>query len=361
MYDLVEAAWLARIGSKFHHVDLDSCQGGWLAMRANSSFEVVLTPIPEDTARPQSWHVLDNLQFSPPHVETSPTNVANSAKLSLTKFVELDSFLDEISNRSLAIPVFALRRNTALCDPRLYAVRTPRLFAPIKRTADLTIALSLGMLFLPILLAFLIAIRVESAGPGIFAQTRVGKDGNEFRLYKLRSMTVNVGESGPLSTTVPNDLRVTRVGRLVRRWRIDELPQLWNVIVGEMSLIGPRPEVPETSRHLSRLMPGFDLRTQVRPGITGWAQVVVGFADCLEKHERRLEHDLYYVRHHSISLDLRIAIESLKVIITPKGTRSQTLGGAKWFARPMVPSINLPSSGAPSKRSVQLVTSDPLD
>jgi lipopolysaccharide/colanic/teichoic acid biosynthesis glycosyltransferase len=125
--------------------------------------------------------------------------------------------------------------------------------------------------------------------------------------------------TGPFATTIPNDPRVTRLGRLLRKLRIDELPQLWNVLRGDMSLIGPRPEMPESAQYLASQVAGFELRTLVQPGLSGWAQVNSGYADSLPKHERRVEHDLYYIRYPSLLLELRIALRTVKIVVLSMG------------------------------------------
>ena len=233
--------------------------------------------------------------------------------------VSLNSLLDQYCSRQARVPILALSNNPRLCDPRLFQNRSSQSYVVIKRLVDLVVALTFGLLCLPFLPLIALAIKLESTGPVVFAQTRVGRYGREFTMYKLRSMTHMAAPSGPLMTTLPNDPRVTRVGKLMRKTRIDEIPQLWNVIRGDMSLIGPRPELPSSSDYLSEIFPGFELRTLAKPGVTGWAQVTIGYADSLEKHQRRLEHDLYYVRSATFSRDFEVARRTLRVMITSKG------------------------------------------
>ena len=170
----------------------------------------------------------------------------------------------------------------------------------MKRVMDVALSLLALLLLSPLLLLTAIAVAVESGGPVLFVQTRIGLGGREFGMYKFRSMVKNAAAIGPYYTDT-DDPRITRVGRLIRRTSIDELPQLLNVLKGDMSLVGPRPDVPE-QRKLYR-DEDWALRCSVRPGITGWSQAVFRSAG---SQELRLGLDLRYVREHSIWLDLRI-------------------------------------------------------
>ncbi len=166
-----------------------------------------------------------------------------------------------------------------------------------------------------------LAIRLESAGSVLFWQERIGRGGKTFQMVKFRSMYAgNEGETGDVFADAEDD-RVTRVGRLLRTLRIDELPQFWNVVKGEMSLIGPRPEQVGLAEHFSDDMALYEYRHLVRPGISGWAQVLQGYAADEDATRRKLEHDLYYVKHQSVTLDLLIVYLTLKTILTGFGAR----------------------------------------
>ncbi len=254
---------------------------------------------------------------SPGRLEDLPKSAPNG--LPQNELAHLEAMINELSLSRRAIPLFALKNDPDLCDVRLFQDRSLTSYVIGKRAIDLAVTLIMGLMCLPFLPLLALAIKLDSPGPVFFAQTRVGRYGKPFTIYKLRSMTHLAPPSGPLMTTLPNDPRVTKVGRVIRKTRIDEIPQLWNVVRGEMSLIGPRPELPASSEYLSELLPGFKFRMQVRPGVTGWAQVLVGYADSLDKHQRRLEHDLYYVRYHSFSMDFEVARRTLRVMITSKG------------------------------------------
>lgn len=190
---------------------------------------------------------------------------------------------------------------------------TPR-FRGVKRAFDLIVSVPLLVVSAPLILIVGILIRFDSTGPVIYSQKRLGVDGRVFTIYKLRTMREDA-ESAGASYATENDPRITRIGRLLRKTRIDEIPQLLNVILGDMSLIGPRPERPENEHMLETAIPGFHLRTCIRPGLTGWAQICAPYANTTEQSGRKLEYDLYYIRNASIALDLRIAAKTLGVMM----------------------------------------------
>ena len=174
---------------------------------------------------------------------------------------------------------------------------------------------------LPILALVAVAIKLSSRGPILFRQTRVGWQGRHFTLYKFRSMRENAeAETGAVWAS-KNDPRVTPVGRWLRRLRLDELPQLINVLRGDMSIVGPRPERPEFVAVLSKQIPFFRQRLCVRPGITGWAQINHKYGDTMEDAARKLEYDLYYIKHLSPSLDAYIVLQTLKIVLLQRGAQ----------------------------------------
>jgi exopolysaccharide biosynthesis polyprenyl glycosylphosphotransferase len=174
---------------------------------------------------------------------------------------------------------------------------------------------------LPILALVAVAIKLSSRGPILFRQTRVGWQGQHFVLYKFRSMRQDAeAETGAIWAS-KNDPRVTPVGRWLRRLRLDELPQFINVLRGEMSIVGPRPERPEFVTTLSKQIPFFRQRLCVRPGITGWAQINHKYGDTLEDAARKLEYDLYYIKHLSPSLDAYIVLQTLKIVLLRRGAQ----------------------------------------
>ena len=155
--------------------------------------------------------------------------------------------------------------------------------------------------------------------PIFFTQYRVGQSGRVFKMYKFRSMRANAPNQNQLMTQA-NDDRVTKVGRIIRKWRIDELPQLWNVLKGEMSLIGPRPELPTEVERLDKEIPFYIYRQIVKPGISGWAQVMQGEGH-VENIQTKLEYDFYYIKNFSFTLDFLIVIKTIQTMLTGFGAR----------------------------------------
>lgn len=189
-----------------------------------------------------------------------------------------------------------------------------------KRLTDLFMAVFLGVLTSPIMLITAVIIKAESHGPVLFSQERIGQDNESFILYKFRSMSVNSEKEGA-QFAQKDDARITRFGNLIRKFRIDELPQFWNVLKGDMSLIGPRPERPIFVDLFKEEIPFYAYRHKVRPGITGWAQIKDGYADGVESTKRKLEYDFYYIKNLSFSLDLLIIYATIKTILTGFGSR----------------------------------------
>jgi len=192
------------------------------------------------------------------------------------------------------------------------------LYLRVKRSLDLVACLPFAILAFPILAAAAIAIKLDSPGPIFFQQARTGYRGRPFVCYKLRTMRANA--EGPAFTRDGDD-RVTRVGKFLRKWRIDELPQLLNVIKGDMSWIGPRPEAVSLAQEYSANIPFYDYRHAVRPGISGWAAVHQGNVAEVDAARIKLEYDFFYIRYFSIWLDLLICIKTLQTILTGFGSR----------------------------------------
>lgn len=184
---------------------------------------------------------------------------------------------------------------------------------------EATLALALLLLVSPLLLLVALAIRLEDGGPILYHQVRIGLHGRPFMILKLRSMRQDAEADGRPRFAARQDDRITRVGRFIRRTRIDELPQLINVMRGEMHLIGPRPERPDFVAELSRELPGYGARHSVKPGITGLAQVQVGYTDDTAGAAAKLRCDLDYVHHRSLLLDLAILGLTVQVVLTGRG------------------------------------------
>jgi len=191
----------------------------------------------------------------------------------------------------------------------------------IKRTFDLLVASILLLLAWPVMLLTALAIRIEDGGPVIFRQERIGRVGRPFQVLKFRSMRTDAEKDGVARWAQANDDRITRVGRFIRKTRIDELPQLFNVLRGDMSLVGPRPERPSFVEQLTAEIPFYAIRHSVKPGVTGWAQVRYSYGASLAESRRKLQFDLYYVKNHSLLLDLQIIMETVRVVVFGEGAR----------------------------------------
>lgn len=191
----------------------------------------------------------------------------------------------------------------------------------VKRCLDLVGSAVMIVLTLPLVATAALLIALESGGPVIYRQERVGYRGRTFTVLKLRSMARNAEADGRPAWASVNDARVTRVGKLIRRLRIDELPQLLNVLKGEMSFVGPRPERPEFVAMLTEQIPFYAVRHSVKPGLTGWAQVRYSYGATVEQSIRKLEYDLYYVKNHTLLLDIVILLETVRVVLLGEGAR----------------------------------------
>jgi sugar transferase (PEP-CTERM system associated) len=191
----------------------------------------------------------------------------------------------------------------------------------VKRTFDIVVSAILLVLALPVMALTALVVRFESPGPVIYRQQRVGRGGRLFTCLKFRSMRADAEQDGVARWAIQSDPRVTRVGRFIRKMRIDELPQLLNVIKGEMSFVGPRPERPEFVGELKRTIPYYDLRHSVKPGVTGWAQVRYSYGASVEDARKKLQFDLYYVKNHSLFLDVLILVETVRVVIFREGAQ----------------------------------------
>jgi len=189
----------------------------------------------------------------------------------------------------------------------------------IKRLMDIVFSLIILTLTLPITLIVALAIKIDSEGPVFFKQIRVGKDGKEFKIYKFRSMIKDAEKhTGPVWST-KDDPRITRVGKIIRKFRLDEIPQFINVLRGEMSLVGPRPERPYFVEKLSKEIPLYKRRLRVKPGITGWAQVKHKYDETIEDVKKKLQYDLYYIENISLRMDLKILFRTVFVVLFGKG------------------------------------------
>ena len=199
--------------------------------------------------------------------------------------------------------------------------RKSRMLAASKRLLDILMAAIGLVMAAPVMLLVAIAILVTSRGPALYHQRRVGLNGRIFTVHKFRSMRQDAEAStGPVWASKTGDPRVTPVGRFLRRSRLDELPQLWNVLIGEMSFVGPRPERPEFVEELTAQIPYYGQRHVVRPGLTGWAQVRYSYGASKEDALEKLQYELYYIKNLSLALDLLIIVETIKTVVLRRGT-----------------------------------------
>ncbi|MCP3981345.1 MAG: TIGR03013 family PEP-CTERM/XrtA system glycosyltransferase [bacterium] len=188
----------------------------------------------------------------------------------------------------------------------------------LKRAADLALASILLVLTTPLMAFTAMLVALDSGFPVLYRQSRLGRDGKEFNLLKFRSMRQDAEKAGP-SWTRSYDPRVTRVGSVIRVLRIDELPQLINVLKGEMSFVGPRPERGHFVKQLEEVIPYYGLRTTMRPGLTGWAQVEYGYGSTVDESLEKLKYDLYYIKNNNLLLDMWIVLKTVKVVLTGRG------------------------------------------
>ena len=246
-----------------------------------------------------------------------PINDILDCKMSGVRVVDIEGFFERQTGR---INIESLSPSSMIfADGFINAV----IKSTMHRIFDLVVSLIVLLITLPIIVVAAIAIWIESGfrGPVIYRQTRVGRDGGLFRILKFRSMSVHAEGSGGARWAVPGDSRITLVGTVLRATRIDELPQLINVLKGEMSFVGPRPERPEFVDALVNEIPFYDLRHRVNPGITGWAQICYPYGASREDAKDKLEYDLYYIKSYSLFLDLMILIQTAQVILSGKGAR----------------------------------------
>ncbi|MHB1174852.1 MAG: TIGR03013 family XrtA/PEP-CTERM system glycosyltransferase [Sulfuriferula sp.] len=189
----------------------------------------------------------------------------------------------------------------------------------VKRIFDLVVSLVIVLISLPAMVLTALAIYLESGGPVLYRQERVGQHGKPFTIMKFRSMRNDAEQDGKPRWADKDDDRTTRVGRFIRRVRLDELPQLFNVFMGHMSFVGPRPERPYFVNELTRQLPYYNSRHTVKPGITGWAQVCYAYGASVEDAVEKLQYDLYYVKNHTLFLDMMVLFQTVQVVLRGKG------------------------------------------
>jgi len=227
--------------------------------------------------------------------------------------VEWPGFFEKLSGR---IPIDNLAPSFFIFND---GFRKSRMLLLIRRVLSAIVAGVFLVLLLPFFFVVAIFIKFDSSGPVLYSQIRVGQHNKAIRIYKFRSMRNDAEKNGDAVWAVENDPRVTRVGRILRRSRIDELPQLLNVLVGELEFVGPRPERPEFVEKLQGLIPYYALRHTVKPGITGWAQVMFHYGGTIDESKEKLQYDLFYIKNMSLKMDLLILFHTFKIVILGRG------------------------------------------
>jgi sugar transferase (PEP-CTERM system associated) len=198
--------------------------------------------------------------------------------------------------------------------------RQARINAFVRSVFHRLVALVGALFSLPIAVLTAILIKLDSSGPVLYRQERVGRNGRPFTLMKFRSMRTDAEKNGPVWAQSEDD-RVTRVGRIIRKIRVDEIPQFWNILKGEMSFVGPRPERPHFVSQLAEEIPYYEQRHLIAPGLTGWAQIKYPYGSSIEDARQKLQYDLYYIKNQSLLLDAAILFETVKTILFGRGAR----------------------------------------
>lgn len=235
-----------------------------------------------------------------------------------TRGIRIQNGEDVYENLAGQVPLDSFRLSWLLFSAGPTVSKTKLFY---KRTASLAFSALGFVLTLPLVPLIALAIRLGSKGPILFRQVRVGKDGKTFKLYKFRSMREGVESDGQYKPAKENDDRFTRVGKFLRRTRLDEIPQLYNILRGDMYFVGPRPFVPNQEKELVEKIPFYSQRWIVKPGATGWAQVNLGYCATVEDNSTKLAHDLFYIKNMSMGLDLLILFRTIKVLLLGRGSR----------------------------------------
>jgi sugar transferase (PEP-CTERM system associated) len=249
--------------------------------------------------------------------ESTPNPVIEKlmmARLDSNRVRDLVQFYEELWQK---VPLYYLGTRWFLLTEGFSLLGNP-VRLRIKRLMDVAISVAMLVLSTPILLLTAICIRLESPGPIIYRQVRTGRDGKDFIIFKFRSMRVDAEAKGP-QWAQEKDTRITFVGGFIRKMRIDELPQLINVLGGSMSFVGPRPERPEFNLGLEKQLSFYSLRHLIQPGLTGWAQVLYPYGASVEDAREKLQYDLFYIKNHSVWLDISIVLKTIQVVLFGKG------------------------------------------
>lgn len=273
----------------------------------NYSFTVVTSPQTDRLPDECEGVVIDTLQKSKPEW----IRFISDCQLSGMQVIQAEDIYEVLTGRVSL---------THLSEGMVRNYSTGGVYLILKRAIDLVVVIASAPISLLVLCACMIWIRVESHGPALFTQERIGQGGKPFVIYKLRTMYSDSAGDYP-SLGGQRDSRITRIGRLLRRFRLDEVPQFWNIMKGDMSLIGPRPEQVEFADSYLRQIPYYSYRHLVRPGIAGWAQVCQGYTSNVEETKEKLMYDFYYIKHLSFWLDTLVALKAVRTVFTGFGAR----------------------------------------
>jgi sugar transferase (PEP-CTERM system associated) len=244
-----------------------------------------------------------------------PTKELVRCRVKGIQIIEGASFYEMLTGRFI---VKQINPAWLIFSEGFYKSRTRRF---LKRSTDIILSIALLILLSPLIVAIAILIKIDSKGPVIFSQERLGKNKKTYLIHKFRSMVSDAEKhSGPVWAK-DNDSRITRVGRYIRKWRMDEIPQLWNVLKGDMSFVGPRPEREFFVKKLEDIIPYFTERFSVKPGVTGWAQVCYSYGASVEDAIEKLNYDLFYIKNMSIFMDFMIIMRTVKIVLFGKGAR----------------------------------------
>ena len=294
---MLQARLRCERGARFEPVTLDAADLSWATVRRQRLWGVVVASDPSGPAtQPMLAPLLDCKLRGLPVLDAACFHETHLGRMQLETLTAADL---------LAAPGFAVTR----------------IHAVLKRLTDILIGSALLVLALPLMLLTAVAIKLDSPGPVLYRQQRIGRFGATFTLAKFRSMNIDAEAGGKPRWAEMRDPRITRIGRFIRATRIDELPQLANVIRGEMSLVGPRPERPHFVRQLTDAIPFYQQRGYAKPGLTGWAQVNFPYGASIEDAREKLAYDLYYVKHASFRLDAAILLSTIRVVLFGIGAR----------------------------------------
>ncbi len=309
----------ARIGALAAQPGSNVVVAGYVAM--GEANPIVADAIPRDRIPNLAAHVVDNgasevVLALEERRNALPLKDLLRVKTTGVTVSEISSFLERETGR---IDLNSVNPSWLIFSDGFASGRM--LSSAFKRAFDVAASLLLLILTLPVILITALAIKLESKGPAFYRQRRVGLYNEGFDIIKLRSMRQDAEVAGKAVWAEKDDPRITRIGRFIRKVRIDELPQTWTVLKGEMSFVGPRPERPQFVEQLEQQLPYYAERHMVKPGITGWAQINYPYGASIEDSRHKLEYDLYYAKNYSPFLDLLILLQTLRVVIWPAGAR----------------------------------------